>query len=102
MGLAASRIGDKFQIRCNVPTLGTGSPNVFVNQLANGTLGKQTIPYLERVPCPKCCVTHVAPFITGSTKVFVNQIASSRLGHLDLGLTGNFPLVQGSPNVFIV
>jgi hypothetical protein len=102
MTLAASRIGDQFQKRCNVPVLGTGSPNVFVNQLANGTLGKQTIPYLERVPCPKCCKPHVAPFITGSSKVFVNQIASSRLAHLDLGITGTFPLVKGSPNVFIV
>jgi hypothetical protein len=101
MALAASRIGDQFQLRCNVPTLGTGSPNVFVNQLANGTIGKQTIPYQERVPCPVCCVTYVAPFITGSTSVFVNQLSSSRLGNIDLGLTGTFPLVSGSPNVFI-
>lgn len=102
MALAASRIGDQFQLRCNVPTLGTGSPNVFVNQLANGTIGKQTIPYQEIVPCPVCCVTFVAPFITGSAKVFVNQISSSCLGHLDLGITGTFPLIKGSPNVFIL
>jgi hypothetical protein len=102
MALAASRIGDQFQKRCNVPTLGTGSPNVFVNQLANGTLGKRTIPYQEKVPCPKCCKTYVAPFITGSSKVFVNQISSSTLKDLALGITGTFPLVKGSPNVFIV
>ena len=102
MGLAASRIGDQFQQRCTVPILGMGSPNVFVNQLAHGTLGKQTIPYLEIVPCPKCCLTYVSPFITGSAKVFVNQISSSDLANLDLGITGTFPLIKGSPNVFIV
>ena len=101
MGLAASRISDQFQKRCNVPALGTGSPNVFVNQLAHGTITKRTIPYQEKVPCPKCCKTFVAQFISGSPKVFVNGIASSNLSLLALGITGTFPLVKGSPSVFI-
>lgn len=101
MTFAASRIGDQFMKRCNVPALGTGSPNVFVNNLANGTIGKTTVPYQEKVPCPKCCKTHVAPVITGSKKVFVNNLASSHLSDLALGITGKFPLVKGSSNVFI-
>jgi uncharacterized Zn-binding protein involved in type VI secretion len=101
MALAASRIGDQFEQRCSVPTLGTGSPNVFVNQLANGTLGKRTLPYQERVPCPKCCKTFTSSIITGSSKVFVNGMSSSTLKDLALGITGAFPLIKGSPNVFM-
>lgn len=100
MALAAGKIGDQFQNRCNVPTLGTGSPNVFVNLRANGNLGKRTIPFLERVPCPKCCTTYVAPVITGSPSVFINGIGALRLTNLALGITGTFSLIKGSPNTF--
>lgn len=98
---ATGRIADQFQNRCNTPLVGTGSPTVFANQLAITTIGKQTIPYLERVPCPTCCTTHVAPILTGSSKVFVNQIAAGQLGSTALGITGTFPLQNGSPSVFV-
>jgi hypothetical protein len=99
--LATGRIGDQYLKRCNVPTQGTGSPNVFANQRAVSTIGKQTVPYQEKVPCPTCCKTHVAPVITGSPKVFVNQIAIGRLSSLALGITGSFPETTGSRNVFV-
>lgn len=102
MSLAAGRIGDEYLKRCNTPVQGTGSPNVFTNQLAASTIGKQTIPYQEIVPCPKCCQTYVAPVITGSKKVFINGLAAERLSDLALGITGKFPLVKGSPNVFML
>lgn len=99
--LATGRIGDQYLKRCNVPLQGTGSPNVFANMIAVRTVGKQTIPYQEIVPCPKCCQTHVAPVITGSPKVFVNGISIGRLSSLALGITGSFPETVGSPNVFV-
>ena len=98
--LAASTISHAYMNRCNTPVEATGSPNVFVNQLAKSKIGDQTAPYLEIVPCPKCCKTHVAPVITGSPKVFVNMIASERLTDKALGITGTFPIIVGSPNVF--
>jgi uncharacterized Zn-binding protein involved in type VI secretion len=101
MSLATSRIGDQFMNRCNTPTLGTGSPSVFVNGLANGTIGKQTIPYQETVPCPTCCKTYVAKVIKGSPKVFVNGLASARLSDIALGITGTFPIIKASPSVFM-
>lgn len=99
--LATGRIGDIYAKRCNVPTQGTASPNVFNNALAISRLGDKTIPYQEIVPCPKCCKTHTAPVISGSPKVFVNQIAAERLGDLALGITGKFPLQKGSSNLFM-
>ena len=79
MALAASTIGHVYLNRCNTPVQATGSPTVFVNKLAKSKLGDVTAPYLEIVPCPKCCKTHVAPVITGSPKVFVNKIAGEKL-----------------------
>lgn len=102
MTLALGRISDQYLKRCNTPLQGTGSPNVFVNQLAASTIGKQTIPYQEIVPCPKCCETHVAPVITGSSKLFINGLAAERISDLALGITGTFPLVKGSRNVFAI
>lgn len=99
---AASTIGHVYLNRCNTPVQATGSPNVFVNKLAKSKLGDVTAPYLEIVPCPKCCKTHVAPVITGAPKNFTNKIASERLGDLALGITGVFPIIVGSPNVFIL
>lgn len=99
--LASGRIGDQYLKRCNTPIQGTGSPNVFANALAKSKLGDRTIPYQEKVPCPKCCKTHVAPVITGSKKVFVNGISSEVLTNLALGITGTFPLIKGSPSVFM-
>ena len=99
--LAAGRIGDQYLKRCNTPTQGTGSPNVFVEKRAVSTVGKQTVPYEEKVPCPKCCKTHVAPVITGSSKVFVNGIAMGRISSLALGITGTFPETTGSSSVFV-
>jgi|TARA_B100000035_G_scaffold307337_1_gene310456 uncharacterized Zn-binding protein involved in type VI secretion len=98
---AASTIGHVYLNRCNTPVQATGSPNVFVNKLAKSKLGDVTAPYLEIVPCPKCCKTHVAPVITGAPKNFTNKIASERLGDLALGITGTFPIIVGSPNVFM-
>ena len=100
--LAATTIGHVYLNRCNTPVQATGSPNVFVNKIAKSKLGDITAPYLETVPCPKCCTTHVAPVITGSPKVFVNKIAGEALGDLALGITGVFPTIVGSPNVFIL
>lgn len=100
--LAATTIGHVYLNRCNTPVQATGSPNVFVNKIAKSKLGDITAPYLEIVPCPKCCKTHVAPVITGSPKVFVNKIAGEALGDLALGITGVFPTIVGSPNVFIL
>lgn len=100
--LATGRIGDQYLKRCNVPTQGTGSPNVFANQLAVSTIGKQTIPYQEIVPCPTCCKTHVAPVIQGSKKVFVNGLSIGSIGDKALGITGQFPLSKASPNVFVI
>lgn len=102
MSLASGRISDQYLNRCNTPLQGTGSPNVFCGQLAASTIGKQTIPYQEIVPCPTCCKTHVAPVITGSSKVFVNGIAVERISDLALGITGKFPLITGSSNVFVI
>ena len=99
---AASTIGHVYLNRCNTPVQATGSPNGFVNKLAKSKLGDVTAPYLEIVPCPKCCTTHVAPVITGAPKNFTNKIASERLGDLALGITGTFPIIVGSPNVFIL
>lgn len=98
---ATGRIGDQWQNRCSTPLTGTGSPNVFANKLAITSIGKQTIPYQERVPCPTCCTTHVAPILTGSKKVFVNRIAAGEIGSTALGITGTFPLQKGSPSVFV-
>lgn len=98
---AASTIGHVYLNRCNTPVQATGSPNVFVNKLAKSKLGDVTAPYLEIVPCPKCCKTHVAPVITGAPRNFTNKIASERLGDLALGITGVFPIIVGSPNVFM-
>ena len=94
-------ISNAYLNRCNTPVQATGSPNVFVNKLAKSRIADQTAPYLEIVPCPKCCTTHVAPVITGSPKCFTNVIASERLGDLALGITGKFPIIVGSPNVFM-
>ena len=98
---SASQISNPYLNRCNTPVQATGSPNVFVNKLAKSRIGDVTAPYLEIVPCPKCCKTHVAPVITGSPKCFTNVIASERLGDLALGITGKFPIIVGSPNVFM-
>ena len=98
---AASTIGHVYLNRCNTPVQATGSPNVFINAKAASKIGDVTAPYLEIVPCPKCCRTHVAPVITGSPKCFTNVIASERLGDLALGITGKFPIIVGSPNVFM-
>lgn len=100
--LASGRIGDQWAQRCNTPTTGTGSPNVFGNMLASTTIGKQTIPYQETVPCPTCCTTHVAPVLEGSKKVFVNCLSYTRIGDKALGISGQFPLFKGSPNVFVL
>lgn len=102
MALAASTISHVYLNRCNTPVQATGSPTVFVNKLAKSRIGDQTAPYLEIVPCPKCCKTHVAPVITGSAKVFVNKIAGEKLSDLALGITGTFPIIVGSPNVFMI
>ena len=99
--LAAGRITDQFQARCNVPLVGTGSPTVFINQLAASAILDQTIPFQERVPCPTCCTTYVAPIMSGSPKVFINQISAARITSIALGITGTFPLQKGSPKVFI-
>lgn len=99
--LSAGRIGDKWQKRCNTPIQGTGSPTAFAQGQALGRLGDKTIPYEEIVPCPKCCQTYTAPVITGSSKVFVNGLSALRVSDLALGLSGNFPLFQGSPKVFM-
>jgi hypothetical protein len=99
--LAAGRVGDDYLKRCNTPTQGTGSPNVFVNSLSKSKLADRTVPYQEIVPCPKCCTTHIAPVITGSSKVFVNSLSSEVLSNIALGITGTFPLIKGSPNVFM-
>jgi uncharacterized Zn-binding protein involved in type VI secretion len=101
MGLAAGRIGDNYLKRCSTPVQGTGSPNVFVNGRAKSRLGDKTLPYQEKVPCPKCCQTHVATVITGSKSVFVNGVSAETMRNLALGITGTFPLIQGSENTFL-
>ena len=98
---AAGGIGDPYLNRCNTPVQGTGSPNVFNEQVASSRIGDVTIPYQEIVPCPKCCKTHTAPVIVGSPKVFVNQIAAQRIGDLALGITGKFPLIKGAITVYM-
>ena len=99
---SASQISNAYLNRCNTPVQATGSPNVFVNKLAKSRIGDQTAPYLEIVPCPKCCKTHVAPVITGSAKVFTNKISAEGLSDLALGITGTFPIIVGSPNVYVL
>jgi hypothetical protein len=101
MGIAVGRIGSAYQLRCSVPLQGEGSPTDFTEILAMARLGDDTIPYQEIVPCPKCCQTYVASLITGSPTVFVNGIAASGIGDLALGITGAFPMVEGSPTVFV-
>jgi len=99
---SASQISNAYLNRCNTPVQATGAPNVFVNKLAKSRIGDQTAPYLEIVPCPKCCKTHVAPVITGSPKVFANKISAEGLSDLALGITGTFPIIVGSPNVYVI
>ena len=99
---SASQISNAYLNRCNTPVQATGSPNVFVNKLAKSRIGDVTAPYLEIVPCPKCCKTHVAPVITGSAKVFANKISAEGLSDLALGITGTFPIIVGSPNVYVL
>lgn len=101
MSLAAGRIGDKYLKRCSTPVQGTGSPNVFINNRAAARLGDKTLPYEEKVPCPKCCQTHKATVITGSSRVFINGRSAETIKDLALGITGTFPLVQGSKNTFM-
>jgi uncharacterized Zn-binding protein involved in type VI secretion len=101
MGLAAGRIGDNYLKRCSTPNQGTGSRNVFINGRAAARLGDKTLPYQEKVPCPKCCQTHVATVITGSSSVFMNGRSAEAIRDLALGITGTFPLIQGSKNTFI-
>ena len=100
MTKALGRVGDQYLNRCNTPVQGTGSPSVFINSRASSRVGDRTVPYQEKVPCPKCCTTHVAPVITGSSKIFVNGIASELIGDRALGITGTFPLIKGSENTF--
>lgn len=100
MASAVGRIGDQYLKRCNTPTQGTGSRNVFVNSRASARIGDKTVPYEEKVPCPKCCQTHVAPVITGSRRVFANGRSIELIGDRALGITGTFPLIQGSKNTF--
>lgn len=99
---AASTIGHVYLNRCNTPVQATGSPNVFINSRAASRIGDVTAPYLEIVPCPKCCTTHVAPVITSSPKIFTNVLGAERLSDLALGITGTFPIIVGSPNVFMI
>ena len=101
MILAAGRVSDKWAKRCNTPLQGQGSDSVIVNGLAQGRIGDLTIPYEEIVPCPTCCKTYSAPVFTGSPKVIVNGRAALRLSDLALGISGQFPLFQGAPTVFL-
>jgi uncharacterized Zn-binding protein involved in type VI secretion len=100
MPQAVGRIGDQFLNRCSTPVLGVGSANVFVNSQAVGTIGSKTLTYEEIVPCKECCRSHQATVIQGSPTVFVNGKAMLRIGDKALGITGSFPLLKGSPNVF--
>ena len=100
MALAAGRIGDTYLKRCSTPVQGTGSPNVFVNGRAKSRLGDRTLPYEEKVPCPKCCQTHVATVITGSSSVFVNGRSAETIRDRALGITGLLMMNSGSRNTF--
>jgi uncharacterized Zn-binding protein involved in type VI secretion len=99
--LATGRIGDQYLNRCNTPTQGSGSPNVFSNQIATSRIGDRTVPFREIVPCDECCRTFVGTVLDGSKKVFVNGVATERISSKALGITGNFPLLKGSVNVFV-
>lgn len=101
MTLAASRISDQLMKRCTVPTIGTGSPNVFAEALATATISKITVPYQDNVPCPKCCQTFVATIIKGSPKVFINGLAASRLSDVAQGISSPIPIIKGSKSVFM-
>lgn len=100
MGRAVGTIGHKYINRCSTPVQGEGSPNVFVNSRAVGTIGTKTLPYQEIVPCKECCRTHTGTVLEGSPTVFVNGKALLRIGDKHLGITGQHPLLEGSPNVF--
>lgn len=99
--LAGVAIGAQYLNRCSTPAQGSGSPTNFIEQKALSSIGKQSIPYQDIVPCPECCRTYVAPVIDGSATVFNNQLSTSRLSNQILGLSGTIPALVGSPTVFI-
>ena len=99
--LASGRIGDPYKKRCTVPTNGKGAETVYADQQAMTRIGDKTIPYMEIVPCPKCCKKYVAPVFSASPKVFIEGQAAERIGDLAQGITGVFPLYKGSKTVFL-
>lgn len=99
--LAAGRIADPYEKRCNVPTNGSGAETVYAEQQAMTRIGDVTIPYQEIVPCPECCRKHVAPVFSASEKVFIEGQAAQRIGDVAQGITGVFPLYAGSKKVFL-
>ena len=101
MAFAASPIGSLYINRCTVPVQGTGSPTVMTNNLAQSTIGDITIPYEDKVPCPECCRTHVAPVLSGSPVVFVNGLATTAIVDVALGTSGLIKLCSGTPTVLI-
>ena len=99
MSFAASTIGDVYISECTVPINGTGSPGVLTGSLAQSRIGDRTLPYEHKVPCPKCCQTHVAPIISGSPTVLVNGLAAETIIDVALGVTGTIKCSSGFPSV---
>lgn len=101
MGFAAAAVGDVYIPECTVPVNGTGSPTVLTGGRAQTCIGDVTIPYEHKVPCPKCCQTHVAPVLAGSPTVMVNGRATETIIDVALGVTGTIKVCSGNPTVLL-
>ena len=101
MSFAAATIGDVYIPECTVPVNGTGSPTVLTGNLPQSCIGDITIPYEHKVPCPKCCQTHVAPVLTGSPNILVNGRATETIIDVALGVTGVIKVCSGYPRVLL-
>lgn len=90
-----ARVTDLWYGRCDVCScpmgyILTGSPNVFVNNLASARKYDITV----------CMNGHFGMIVTGSPNVFVNNRPDARV--TDLVSAGNTGvIVTGSPNVYV-
>lgn len=91
---ASSRKTDAGVVHCSGYTIATGSPDVFINNLAAARVSDSSTSHLR--PAGPICVSHVSQIAAGSPDVFVNGLAMARVGD---PLTACTTIAQGSPNV---
>jgi len=101
MAFAAAAVGDVYVSECSVPVNGSGSPTVLTGSRAQTSIGDVTIPYEDKVPCPECCRTHVAPVLTGSPNVLVNGRATETIIDIALGADNVIKVCSGNPTVLL-